>query len=38
MSRTLVKTLLAAVLLVTTHGFAHCQDFPSRIVRLVVVT
>jgi tripartite-type tricarboxylate transporter receptor subunit TctC len=36
MSRTLVKTLLAAVLLVTTHGFAHCQDFPSRIVRLVV--
>jgi tripartite-type tricarboxylate transporter receptor subunit TctC len=36
MSRTLVKTLLAAVLLVTTHGFARCQDFPSRIVRLVV--
>jgi tripartite-type tricarboxylate transporter receptor subunit TctC len=36
MSRTLVKTLLAAVLLASSYGFARCQDFPSRIVRLVV--
>lgn len=36
MSSTLTKTLLTAALLIATHGFAFCEDYPSRIIKLVV--
>jgi tripartite-type tricarboxylate transporter receptor subunit TctC len=36
MSRTLTKTLLTTALLMATHGLALCEDYPSRIIKLVV--
>jgi len=36
MKRVVTTTLLAAALLVNAHGFASCEESPSRIVKLVV--
>ena len=36
MKRVTTTTLLAAALLVSAHGFASCEESPSRIVKLVV--
>ena len=36
MTRAVTRTLLAATILVAAHGFAICEESPSRIVKLVV--
>jgi tripartite-type tricarboxylate transporter receptor subunit TctC len=36
MKRAITKILLAAALLASVHGFANCEESPSRIVKMVV--
>ena len=36
MKHAMTKLLLAAALFVNAQGFASCEEFPSRLIKLVV--